>query len=698
MSRGAKRSLDASPEGSDDRDQHDEKRMRSVNPLNGQIFSAQYYTLLKQRRMLPVWEWKDHILQYVSQFAVTLLVGETGSGKTTQIPQFLQELHLPGMIGCTQPRRVAAINVAHRVAEECDVRLGDEVGYVVRFDERRGDKTKLMYLTEGMILRELMADKFLTKYSILMVDEAHERTVESDLLLGFAKEIAKQRADFHLLVSSATLDITKFERYFPDAPTIRVPGRQFNVETYFTTAPVKDYIQSSIDYALHVHESEPPGDILVFLTGEAEIEKAARIFEERALDLKERNPKCLDAKVLRLYGALPIEEQKRVFIATPANSRKVVFTTNIAETSLTIDGITYVVDCGYCKQKLFNPEYRVDALLATCCSKASAKQRAGRAGRTRPGKCFRLYTEASFAKLEEQTFPEIVRTSLSDVVLMMLRLDVRNVVLFDFIDAPSPQSVLDAIMQLGFLDAIDDEMHLTEIGKRMAELPLTATSARMLLCSPKHGCTAEITIIAAMMCAGNAFVKPRSREGEADSAREQFIHPQGDHMTLYTTFCEFARNHCSPQFCYDNFLNYRSMSQASKVHEQLASHLNRLQLPRVSCCDANGKPNADKVLRAVLDGHPTHVAYLPRGYDKYVTPREKVVCFVHKSSSLQGKPQWVVFAELDIQSGEGAAMRTVSPVELPWLVEVAPQYFNVYEIEDPEIAAEIRKVTPIEIK
>ena len=347
------------------------------------------------------------------------------------------------------------MSVAKRVAEEMDVSLGKEVGYTIRFEDSTDRRTTILkYMTDGMLLREAMNDRDLSRYSCIILDEAHERTLATDILMGLLKEVTMRRADLKLIVMSATLDALKFQKYFNDAPLLRVPGRTFPVETFYTQDPEPDYLEAAIRTVLMVHQAEDPGDILIFLTGEEEIEDACRKIKAEADDLANKSPDlCGPLKAVPLYSSLPPAQQQRIFEPAPPAlfeggppGRKVVVSTNIAETSLTIDGIVYVVDPGFSKQKVYNPRIRVESLLVSPISKASAQQRAGRAGRTRPGKCFRLYTEKDFiSELIEQTYPEILRSNLANTVLELKKLGVNNLVTFDYMDPPAPETIMRAL-------------------------------------------------------------------------------------------------------------------------------------------------------------------------------------------------------------------------------------------------------------
>eukprot|EP00918_Siedleckia_nematoides_P078760 GHVU01172410.1.p1 GENE.GHVU01172410.1~~GHVU01172410.1.p1 ORF type:complete len:423 (-),score=73.98 GHVU01172410.1:211-1479(-) len=360
----------------------------SINPLNCRPYSNRYYKILEQRKQLPAWQCRDKFVELVEKNQVTVLVGETGSGKTTQCAQFLMGRHTgPGKTGakciaCTQPRRVAAMSVAQRVADELDVALGTHVGYTIRFEDNSGPDTRIKYMTDGMLLREAIVDRTLRKYSVVILDEAHERTVATDVLFGLLKMLcARDRPDLKIVVMSATLDAKKFQTYF-SAPVLEIPGRLFPVEIFYTPEPEQDFLDAAIRTTMQIHATEGEGDILLFLTGEDEIETARKQLEKQSARTEHEHG---ELKVIPLYSSLPPAMQQLIFEPAPGpkraggpKGRKCVVSTNIAETSLTIDGIVYVVDPGFSKQKVYNPRLRVESLLVAAVSQASAHQRAGR--------------------------------------------------------------------------------------------------------------------------------------------------------------------------------------------------------------------------------------------------------------------------------------------------------------------------------
>ncbi|XP_024362763.1 probable pre-mRNA-splicing factor ATP-dependent RNA helicase DEAH2 isoform X2 [Physcomitrium patens] len=478
-----------------------------LNPHTGRPYSAKYFEILEKRRTLPVWQQKAEFLSILAKNQTMILVGETGSGKTTQIPQFVVEAGYTTnrkQVACTQPRRVAAMSVSRRVADEMDVTIGDEVGYSIRFEDCSGPKTTLKYLTDGMLLREAMTDPLLERYRVIILDEAHERTLATDVLFGLLKEVLKNRPDLKLVVMSATLEAEKFQAYFSGAPLMKVPGRLHPVEIFYTQEPERDYLEAAIRTVVQIHICEPPGDILVFLTGEEEIEDACKKIGREVQNLGDQ---VGPVKAVPLYSTLPPAMQQKIFDAAPPPAkeggppgRKIVVSTNIAETSLTIDGIVYVIDPGFAKQKVYNPRIRVESLLVSPISKASAHQRAGRAGRTQPGKCFRLYTEKSFQNdLQPQTYPEILRSNLANVVLTLKKLGIDDLVHFDFMDPPAPETLMRALELLNYLAALDDDGNLTKLGELMSEFPLDPQMSKMLVVSPEFNCSNEILSVTAML-------------------------------------------------------------------------------------------------------------------------------------------------------------------------------------------------------
>jgi pre-mRNA-splicing factor ATP-dependent RNA helicase DHX15/PRP43 len=536
-----------------------------------------------------------------------------------------------------------------------------------------------------MMLREAQNDPLLERYGCIILDEAHERTLQTDILMGLLKEILVNRPDLKLVVMSATLDSEKFRSYFEGAPLVHVPGRLFPVDVFYTPKAEEDYPEAAIRTIKHIHMCEPEGDILVFLTGEEEIEKVCQRVRADAQALSEQYGPM---EVYPLYSVLTPAQQQEIFRPAPKGraggppGRKVVVSTNIAETSLTIDGIVYVIDCGFSKQKVFNPLVRVESLLISPISKASAQQRAGRAGRTRPGKCFRLYTEKSFHEdLVDQTYPEILRSNLGSVVLQLKRLGIDDLVHFDFMDPPAPQTLMRALEMLHYLGAVDEELNLTDKGKMMSELPLEPQLAATLIEAPSYNCSNEVLSIVALLSSPNIFMRPRERAKQADEAKAAFAHPDGDHVTLLNAYQAYLHANRDGHWCFANYLNSKALRSADSVRAQLGNMMvNQFKL-RMTSTDLSSRAYFINIRRALLAGFFMHVAHLER-QGHYLTIRDDQVVHIHPSSVLDRKPEFALYHEFVLTSRN--YIRTVTAIEPEWLLEIAPQY---YDLSDPQFGA-----------
>ncbi|KAF9269099.1 P-loop containing nucleoside triphosphate hydrolase protein [Marasmius fiardii PR-910] len=686
-----------------------------TNPFTKKPHTAQYRKILETRRKLPVFGQMDDFLTMFSENQIIVMVGETGSGKTTQIPQFVAYSDLPHtkgkMIACTQPRRVAAMSVAQRVADEMDVELGREVGYYVRFNDfTEPGTTFLKYLTDGILLREAMFDPNLDQYSTVIIDEAHERTLATDIVMGLLKEIAKRRADLKIIIMSATLDAVKFQKYFgltkdSSAPLFKVPGRTHPVEVFYTQEPEPDYVEAAIRTVLMIHRAEDPGDILLFLTGQEEIEDACKKIKLEADDLVNQDPDSVGPLMcIPLYSSLSPQQQLMIFDPAPSAispsgppGRKVVVSTNVAETSLTIDGIVYVVDPGFSKQKVYNPRIRVESLLVSPISKASAQQRAGRAGRTRPGKCFRLYTEKDFInELEEQTYPEILRCNLSSTVLELLKLGIKDLVRFDYVDAPAPETLMRALELLNYLAALDDEGNITALGKLMAEFPLEPQLSKMLIASPEFNCSNEILTITSMLSAPNIWVRPANARREADEAKALLSHPESDHLTLLNVYNQYIQNKYDKNWAWQNFVSARALSQAENVRNQLQRTMERHDIESISLSDE--KKLFFNVRKTLVIGFFMQVAHKEGEKGNYLTVKDNQACAfrangvaLHPSCGLDSQPEWVLFNEFVLT--KRPYIRTNTAIRADWLLELAPQYFDLSSFPDSETKRALLRAT-----
>lgn len=649
--------------------------MEEKTPVLSQA-EVQKESIQEVRRSLPVFPYREDLLSAIREHQILVIEGETGSGKTTQIPQYLMEdgYNNGGMkIGCTQPRRVAAMSVASRVAQEVGVKLGNEVGYSIRFEDCTSERTILKYMTDGMLLREFLTEPDLASYSVVIIDEAHERTLHTDILFGLIKDIARFRPDLKVLVASATLDTERFSCFFDDAPVFRIPGRRFPVDIFYTKAPEADYLEACVVSVLQIHVTQAPGDVLVFLTGQEEIEACCEMLQERCRRL---GSKISELLVLPIYANLPSDMQAKIFNPTPPGARKVVVATNIAETSLTIDGIIYVIDPGFCKQKSYNARTGMESLIVTPCSRASANQRAGRAGRVAAGKCFRLYTAWAFKhEMEETTVPEIQRTNLGNVVLLLKSLGINDLIHFDFMDPPPHETLVLALEQLYALGALNHLGELTKMGRRMAELPVDPMLSKMILASEQYKCSEEVLTIAAMLSVNNSiFYRPKDKVVHADNARMNFVVPGGDHIVLLNVYTQWMESGYSTQWCYENFIQFRSMKRARDVREQLEGLMDRIE---VEVCSSQG--DIVPIRKAVTAGYFYHTARLSKGGFKTVKHQQTV--YVHPNSSLfEEQPRWLIYHELVFTTKE--FMRQVIEIDSSWLLEVAPHYYKNKELED----------------
>ncbi|USW56515.1 Putative helicase, P-loop containing nucleoside triphosphate hydrolase [Septoria linicola] len=648
-------------------------------------------TMEEKRKTLPVYQYRQQFLDAVREYQILIIVGETGSGKTTQLPQYLYEdgYCKEGMkVGCTQPRRVAAMSVAARVAEEVGVKLGNEVGYAIRFEDNTTDKTALKYMTDGMLLREFLTEPDLGGYSALMIDEAHERTLHTDILFGLVKDIARGRPDLKLLISSATLDAQKFSEFFDDAPILNIPGRTYDVEMNYSLQPEANYLSAAITTVFQIHLSQPmPGDILVFLTGQDEIEQAEQSLQETARKLGNAAPELL---ICPIYANLPTDLQQKIFDPTPPKVRKVVLATNIAETSLTIDGIVYVIDPGYVKENRYTPATNMESLVSVPISRASANQRAGRAGRNQPGKCFRLYTKwAYYNDLPESTTPEIQRTNLNSIVLLLKSLGINDLINFDFMDPPAPDMLIRSLEQLYALGALNDKGELTKVGRQMAEFPTDPMLAKAVLQADKEGCVDEVLSIIAMLGEASAlFYRPKDKKLQADAARARFtIKEGGDHLSYLNIWNQWVDADFSYVWAKENFLQQRSLTRARDVRDQLAKLCDRVEVTVSSC----GASNLQPVQRAMTAGFFPNAARLQRGGDSYRTVKNNMTVHIHPSSVLMDvRPKWVIFYELVLTSKE--FMRSVMPLQPEWLTEVAPHYYKPKDVESLGVDRKMPKI------
>ncbi|KAM5466538.1 putative RNA helicase [Microsporum audouinii] len=662
--------------------------MDSEFDTSGQFVASLY----KPVELLPISRHRQSLLYAIDKYPVVILVGETGSGKTTQLPQFLEQAGWCNdgkQIAITQPRRVAVTSVAARVAAETRCELGQEVGYSIRFEDVTSATTRIKFVTDGLLLREALVDPLLSRYSVIMVDEAHERSVSTDVLLGVLKKIRKRRPELRIIVSSATLKAEDYMNFFVGgdqagndtaednsiAKIITLGGKMYPVDCLYLETPTEDYIERAIKTVFDIHANEPDGDILLFLTGREEINTATQKISEQAALLSEKAPALLPVP---LYAGLTAEQQLYAFEPAPEDTRKVIVSTNVAEASVTIEGIVYVVDCGFSKLRAYDPSTGIEKLTTVPISKASATQRAGRAGRTKPGKCFRLYTEQSFLSLCEETSPEIQRSNLSPIILQLKSLGIDNVVRFDYISSPPSELFVRAFQLLSSLGAIDEYAKLTKpLGVQMAELPVNPMMAKVLLSSTKFGCLDEVLSIAAMTTLQETIWFNQDEKRGVSPAIRQFAVEEGDHLTYLNIYRAFVtKGKKDPKWCRDHSLIHKSMMKAVSVRVQLENHLKRFGIDMTKRQNGTATVTTEQIQRCLTTGFFGHAARMqPDGSFKSITGN--ITLHAHPSSLMfNRKAEWVIFNEI-LQTGTKTFIKDITKIEKSWLLEYAPEYYQI---------------------
>lgn len=582
-----------------------------------------------------------------------------------------------------------------RVAEEMGVELGQEVGYSIRFEDVTSAATKIKFLTDGLLLREALVDPLLSRYSVIMVDEAHERSLSSDVLLGLLKKIRKRRPDLRIIISSATLQAEDFLRFFAGdemhategelggsiGRIISLEGRMYPVDIHYLEEPTNDYVERAVQTIWDIHTKEKDGDILVFLTGREEIDKCIDQLSDRIAEAKQDE---LTLQPLPMFAGLPTDQQNYVFEPAGEKTRKVIISTNIAEASVTIEGIVYVVDCGFVKLRAYNPITNIETLTATAVSKASATQRAGRAGRTRPGKCYRMYTEAAFHAIEEATVPEIQRSNLAPTILQLKALGIDNIARFDYLTPPPAELIIRGLELLYSLGALDDYARLTKpLGLRMAELSVEPMMAKVLLSATQFNCLSEILTIAAMtsLQGGSVWFHHEDNKKATETARRKFAVEEGDHLTLLNVYQAFVtKGKKEAKWCRDNYLNYKSMTRAVSIRNQLRRYLERFGIDVSESLSSQGtvrggEDKAEMIRRCLTTGYFAHAAKMqPDGSFQTVNG---MTVWAHPSSLMfNRKAEWVIFHEI-METGSKIFIRDITKVERSWLVEYGGDYYKL---------------------
>ncbi|XP_062329887.1 probable ATP-dependent RNA helicase DHX40 isoform X2 [Osmerus eperlanus] len=670
---------------------------------------------LNESKNLPIYQHKSKLIQAVKDNSFLVVTGETGSGKTTQLPQYLYQAGFcrDGKIGITQPRRVAAITVAQRVSQEMQCSLGKEVGYQVRFDDCTSQDTVVKYMTDGCMLREILANPCMSQYSVVILDEAHERSLNTDILLGLLRKTLShpdkasrgRSIPLKVVVMSATLETEKLSDFLGQCPVFTIPGRTFPVTSKFGCAiGPKDsessvYVKEVVKVALDIHTSEMAGDILVFLTGQSEIEKACDILYEKAEsinyrhDVQDRTVEGL--LILPLYGSMPTDQQRQIFQPPPPGIRKCVVATNIAATSLTINGIKYIVDSGFVKQLNHNSRVGMDILEVVPISKSEAEQRAGRAGRTSAGKCFRIYTKEFWDKcMLDYTVPEIQRTSLTAVILTLKCLGVHDVIRFPFLDRPEERFILEALKQLFQCDAIDRRGKVTRLGELMVEFPLPPGLTRALLKAASLGCQDLLLPVAAMLSVENIFIRPGhpEKQKEADKKHRRLAAKAGscNDFTLLLSVFEKCKSSDNPSaWCKDNWIHWRALKSSFSIETQLREILLRLQQKSDFPMETFDGNKSELFRRCLCTGYFTNVARRSVGKVFCTMDGHGSMVHIHPASSLFDQEEmldWIIFHDVLVTSR--IYVRTVCPIRYDWVKDLLPKLHEVDVYELSSVARE----------
>ncbi len=657
---------------------------------------------------LPISEHRDRIAEAIQNHQVIVIAGETGSGKTTQIPKICLTLQrgVAGLIGCTQPRRIAARTIAARVASELETTLGQTVGYKIRFNDKMSEHSYIKFMTDGILLAETQSDKFLENYDTLIIDEAHERSLNIDFLLGYLRQLLPKRPDLKLIIASATIDTHRFSKHFNNAPIVEVSGRTYPVEVRYRPLLTddedeqdRDMQQAIVDAIDEISIHDRQGDILIFLSGERDIRDTTETL---------RKHKLLNTEILPLYSRLSIEEQNRVFQAT--GKRHIVLATNVAETSLTVPRIKAVIDTGVARLSRYSVRIKVQRLPIEKISRASADQRKGRCGRIAPGLCIRLYSIDDFLQRPEFTDPEILRTSLASVILQMLALKLGDISDFPFLDPPNQKMINDGFTLLIELGAVDEKRQLTEIGRQLAKLPLDPRLGRMILQAKHENCLREVLIIASALSIQDPRERPMDKQDAADLAQRKFTDERSDFLSFLKLWDFFHENehHLSKSklrhLCHEHFLSYLRLIEWQDIHHQLLTLVKEMgwKINEIGWTAQQQGTEAefaamvyDPIHRALLSGLLGNIA-CKSNEEHYLGCRNIKLYLFPGSGLFKKQPKWLMAAELVETSrlyGRGAAK-----INVEWVEQLAgnlchTSYFEPHWEKNSGFVAAYEKVT-----
>ncbi len=660
-----------------------QQQQRRVNNLPMPVFSDD----------LPVSERREEIIQKICEHQVIVITGETGSGKTTQLPKICLAAGrgINGLIGCTQPRRIAARTIANRVASELNTQLGHAVGYKVRFSDHVSSESYIKFMTDGILLAETQSDRFLENYDTIIIDEAHERSLNIDFLLGYLKQLLPKRPDLKIIVTSATIDTLRFAEHFNDAPIVEVSGRTYPVEVFYHPLTSendnqdKQLQEAIIDAVDEIFIYDKQADILIFLPGEREIRETTEALRKHRL---------FNTEILPLYARLSVSEQNKVF--APANERRIVLATNVAETSLTVPRIKAVIDSGLARISRYSIRNKVQRLPIEAIARSSADQRKGRCGRIAPGICLRLFSEQDYNNRAEYTEPEILRTSLASVILQMLSLKLGDISQFPFVDPPTPKMINAGFTLLAELGAVGDNRNLTEIGRQLAKLPIDPRIGRMILGAKQENCLNEVLIIASALSIQDPRERPLDAQQAADTAQRQFSDENSDFLSFVKLWNFYQQNvhHLSnnklKKLCQEHFVSYMRMREWVDIHHQLTNLIKEMgwKLNQVEA-------KFEEIHCALLAGLLGNIGFKTK--EEHYLGARNIKLFLFPGSGLFKKqPKWMIASEL-VETSKLYA-RCIAKIEPEWIEKVAGdlcqhQYFEPHWEKTTAQVAGYEKVT-----